>query len=344
MKLSLNDKLTVLFTNPKYKIDLLNDVARSLQQEYSIPAIAKDFQTFGSSFEKLAGRRIAEATLRTKPLYSAFEGLISELSIQTLRSGDNSGDIAQAFKKAATSLETSEGLFYELTISYIIPILKLFGILIATGFIGEQVYSQLESILPKARWPTISIIFYEFSSFFYDYWLIVILALIFTFSAMSFSIRYCTGEPRDLLDKLPFFKQYRILIASQLLNQLSTLLNSGKPLLETVQWLSKKESPYCKSHLKKIERNITEVKRSGNIGHIFNTGLINQREVTRLQRSIPENQLGDYFSNAAENHTIQLKRNVQIFKFVSNFVFLLTAYTILLWFFISVFFLILSVQ
>ncbi|EKO3611924.1 hypothetical protein M3914_003123 [Vibrio metschnikovii] len=340
MKLSLIEKMTVLFANADQKHDLLVDIAKSLEQDMTIPEIAKDFQTFGSSLEKMVGKRIEVASGRSKPLHSAFEGVVSDISIQVLQSNEN--DLAAAFYQAADSLKNTEGLFRTLLMAYLVPIAKIYAIVFLMSFIGSLVFAQLIPMLPMSRWPSLSRNFYAFISVFNNHGILILTTTLILMAVIGYALKNLRGSARYFIDSLPFFKQYRLLTASTIMRQLATLINSGKSFLEAVEWAANRHSTYAQWHLKQIAKNIKEAKHSGNIGKILDTGLVDERNVNRLKRIIPVNQLGDRFQNVADSSTLRLERNVKIVNAFSGAAFLVSAYLFMLTFFASVVFLIME--
>ena len=340
MKLSLTEKMTVLFANANQKHDLLVDIAKSLEQDMTIPEIAKDFQTFGSSLEKMVGKRIEAASGRSKPLHTAFEGVVSDISIQVLQSNEN--DLTAAFYQAADSLKNTEGLFQSLLMAYLVPLAKIYAIVFLMSFIGNVVFAQLIPMIPMSRWPSLSQNFYAFISVFNNHRILIVTATLILMTIIGYTLKNLRGSARYFIDSLPFFKQYRLLTASAVMRQLATLLNSGTPFLEAVEWTAKRHSPYAQWHLKQIAKNIKEVKHSGNIGKMLETGLVDERNVNRLKRVIPVNQLGDRFQKVADSSTFTLERNVKIVTVFSGTAFLASVYLFMLTFFASVVFLIME--
>lgn len=344
MNISLLDRITITTASSKAKVDLLKDIARNLEQDMPIPDIASDFIKYGSSLEKLVGLRMRAMTEKGHPTYMAFDGVVSNLAYQTLQTGEGTEQLSVAFLKAAKAIESSEALFMDLALSYVVPMIKVACIFIIVAVISNEIFSQLKMILPQARWPGMSKSFYSLITIIYQNWISIIAGML-AFWITTYSImKNTTGVARSYIDKLPFFKQYRVLTASGVLAQLSTLLNAGKPMLEAVRWVGANQDRYGKWHLRKMEKNILEAKNSGNLGHILDTGLINEREVYRLRRSIPDNQIGDILNYTGINHNITLKRGVDIVKVVASIVVKIIGLSMMLWFFSSVFFLILSVS
>lgn len=344
MKLDIGDKLTVLLSTAQAKEDLMTDICRSLRQDFSIPDIAKDFQNFGTPLEKLAGKRMGIATQQAKATYTAFEGIISPIALQALRTSEETGDVADAYQASALAIQSSEGLLSSLIRAYIVPIIKVLGLLFIISIIANEVFSQLATMVPRAKWSGISSSFYDLATFVYHKWSVILTLFIAFIVLVGLLITQVVGSPRSYLDKCPFFKDYRALVAISVLVQLGTLINAGKPFKESIDWVKQQQNRYGKWHLSKMAKNLNEVKRAGNIGHTLQTGLISDREADRLKRPIPENLIGDRLEQSGENQRTLLKRKVDKMNRGSETLVLFTSYGIMIWFFAAVTFLILSIQ
>lgn len=344
MKLDLGDKLTVLLSSAKAKEDLMTDISRSLRQDFSIPDIAKDFEKFGTRLEKLAGKRMGIATQQAKPTYTAFEGIINPIAMQALRASEETGDVAEAYQTSALAIQSSEGLLFNILKAYITPIIKILGLLSIISIIANEVFAQLTSMVPRAKWSGISSSFYDLAIFVYHKWFVILILLLTFFLLIGLIVTQLVGRARLHLDNLPFLKDYRALVAVSVLVQLGTLINAGKPFKEAIDWVKQQQNSYGRWHLSKIARNLNEVKRSGNIGHTLQTGLISDREADRLKRPIPENLIGDRLKQSGENQRTILKRKVDRMNANSEVFVLLASYAIMIWFFGAVTFLILSIQ
>lgn len=344
MKMSAMDKVNIFLAGTNQKVELMIDIARLLEQDLSLPEIAADFESFGSSLEKLVGKRIRYTTTNARPINEAFEGVISNLAVQTLKSGESSGDLASAFRQSVEAIESNEGLFGALVRGYTVPIIMLLGIAIAISMLPSLVFDQLKSMQPYGRWPMISRTLYDLSVSLAENRLFLTVSTLMLFVAVGVATSKLTGPVRTVLDKAPFFKQYRLVQANSILRQLATMIDAGVSLVESVEWVKSQQNTYAAHHLKKIARNIQEVKQAGNLGRLMATGLINEREVNRLTRPVAENMMGDMLKMSADNHKVQLQRKVVQVKVVGKFLPLAVLLFTLIWLFASVFFLILSVS
>lgn len=307
MEITFADKLTYKLASTEDKLNLIEDIHFLLNQDMPTMDIAFDLQK-GSGFEKVVGTNLERAIEQSRPLHEVFEPMMSSTTLQALKAGINGGDTAKGFSDASKAMKLSEGLFGKLILSYIVPIFKILAVVLATGFLGDFVFSQLVQTSPVKTWDFFSQSMYSYTLAIQSNWELIIA---FTIGFLIIVWLICTqlvGVPRKLIDKLPFFKQYRLLSAGSTLSSLSTLLNADEPLLESVWFLKKSANKYTKYHLNKVEENINRSR--GVLGNTLNTGMLNERDVHRLSRSIPDNEVGDRLLLSAKNHNTQLERQI----------------------------------
>lgn len=344
MKMSAMDKVNIFLAGTNQKVELMTDIARLLEQDLSLPEIAADFESFGSSLEQLVGKRIRYTTTNARPISEAFEGVISNLAVQTLKSGESSGDLASAFRQSVEAIKSNEGLFGALVRGYTVPIIMLFFIALGVSMLPSLVFEQLKNMQPYGRWPVMSRMLYDLAVSLAENRLLITVGILVFIVAVGVATSKLTGPVRNVLDKAPFFKQYRLVQANSVLGQLATMIDAGVSLVESVEWVKSQQNAYAAYHLNKIARNIQEVKQAGNLGRVMATGLINEREVNRLTRPVAENMMGDMLKMSADNHKVQLQRKVAQVKVVGKFLPLVVLLFILLWTFASILFLVLSVS
>lgn len=319
MEISLLDRLTYLLSSTEDKIHLLEDIAFLLDQDMPASDIAIDLQK-GSSFERIIGKNLERAIENSQTFDVVFEPLLSAITLQTLKAGINNGDSSQGFKDACEAMKLNEGLFGSLIRSYIVPILKILAVVLATGFAGEFIFSQLVEILPPKKWDFFSQFIYGYTTSIVEGWHKIIASTVGLILLTWFITVKVVGKPRKYIDKLPFFRQYRILNGGMMLSSLSTLLNADEPLLSSVQFLQNNSNHYMKYHLSLIENNINNSK--GVLGKTLDTGMVNERDIHRLSRSIPDSEIGDRLMLSAQSHNTVLGRQITLLGNVNKYFFM----------------------
>lgn len=341
MELSLLDRLTYILSSTEDKIHLLEDIAFLLDQDMPSSDIAIDLQK-GSGFERTVGKHLERAIENSQTFDVVFEPLLSPITLQTLKAGINNGDTSQGFKDACKAMKLNEGLFGSLIRSYIFPVFKILGVVLATGFVGDYIFSQLVELLPPRKWDFFSQFMYGYTTSIVDGWLEIVLSTVGLLLLAWLITVKVVGTPRKYIDKLPFFRQYRILNGGMMLSSLSTLLNADEPLLSSVQFLQNNSNHYMKYHLTLIEDNINNSK--GVLGKTLKTGMVNERDIHRLSRSIPDSEIGDRLMLSAQSHNTVLGRQITTLGKVNKYVFMVVFISSLLSLFGSVLLVSLSIQ
>ncbi|WP_428775952.1 hypothetical protein [Vibrio sp.] len=344
MELSIFDLITVKLTGAKDKAQMIEEMGRLLQQDMPLTDVARDFETFGSTLEKMVGKRLRIASDNGIAIHLAFEGIISDTAFETMKAGEAAGDMVEAFDKTKIAIQNSEGLFGMLLMSFVIPILKFLALALAIGFLGEYIFSMLKDLSPYGRWPGLSQVFYGYVSFIYQNWVAIIGSVVGLFVTVHLVKSKMTGGLRNYIDVLPFFKQYRLLTAGATLNALATLIHSDIALLKAIEILQSKAEPYSKWHLGMIELNIQKARSGGSLGQMLDTGLINEREVNRLSRTISDNELGDRIMHSSDEHNYLLKKQTERINYWMKIAFMVLLFSHIILLFASVMFLILSIQ
>ncbi len=169
----------------------------------------------------------------------------------------------------------------------------------------------MKMLSPVQTWPSFSRLIYETSLGIYENQLFIIVGFILipviTFGIITFWL----GDSRRFVDKLPFFKQYRLLTASASLSSLATLLASDTPIRESVEFLHERARGYGAYHLERMIEQIGHNTGKGNVGYALDTGLINAREITRLKRLSTDADLSRKLQNMSTTHSKQLVSSIQ---------------------------------
>ncbi|QFT13397.1 hypothetical protein [Vibrio sp. THAF190c] len=341
MEIGFLDNLTYKLSSTEDKMHLLEDIAFLLDQDMPSVDIAIDLKK-GSGFEKVIGKNMEIAIENSQPLDVVFKPLLSPTTLQTLKAGINNGDTSKGFKEASRALQLNEGLFGKLVFSFIIPVFKIVLVMMAVGFIGQYIFSQLVEIQPYKKWDFFSRFMYEYTGFVAGNWIQIVSGVIAFFVLVWFITTKLVGPPRAFIDKLPFFKQYRILNGGLTLSSLSTLINADEPLLDSVQFLQKNSNFYTRYHLSKIEDNIH--KSQGVLGETLDTGMINERDIHRLSRSIPDSEIGDRLLLSAQSHNTILERQISNLQKLTKLIFMVFFIGSLLTLFVSIFMVALSIN
>ncbi|WP_178306567.1 type II secretion system F family protein [Vibrio algicola] len=270
--------------------------------------IASQLVQYGSSIEKKIGNEIFTAIDNGDTFSSALKPWFNRIVWESILAGEISGDWNNGIKHAIETIHLQNVSTIVLIKTLMKPILGLIGLLFACACSYWYFFPMMSGLLPMAHWGGMSIAAYKFGYFWATYGSIllgVFLSTIITIMIMLPLAPIANGRLRQLLDLLPIFSHYRLILATNLFRSMSNLTRAGIPLLEAIEHIEKDTSLYMKWHLSLAQDNINT--GNENIGDILNTGLIDEQNIRTLKILGTTGDLFHIFLNASELHSSLLE-------------------------------------
>lgn len=199
----------------------------------------------------------------------ALEGWVPASERMLIMSGEDSGDIEDAFKnciETTTATKEMVGTIVGKLTYPIILISLLFGVIAAFSLLIVPI---LTSISPPERWPSVSQDLYTLSQFTTANWHWVLLSIFAIVITLSKSLGIVTGPARTLLNKVPPYSMYRSFQSSVLIMSLSSMMRSGVPIQDSLRLISNASNRYIKSEIDKI---LSRLDSGMQEGQAFKTG------------------------------------------------------------------------
>ncbi len=128
----------VVLTSLEQKLSLLDDIEDQLRDDTPITEIANDLVNFGTGIDVIVGKQIQTILGDSKPVYQAFDGILNDITVQTIKSGEEADDLARGFADAQKSLSASEGHFFSLVKTFLLPLVKLLGSHLRLAMVGNM--------------------------------------------------------------------------------------------------------------------------------------------------------------------------------------------------------------
>ena len=294
------------------QIALMEDMAALLDQGLSPIDIAKDYANFGKGSQKVIGEELIEAMSSGGSFADGFNGWVDELSLQTLRASEKSGDIRQGFLMVYDYMTQTSGMAGKLFKALIGPIVLILFVLFGVQIISNMIFPELAKFMPTNTWPGISIAVYDLGLWLESTLLyIVVFLLVYPFF-MMFLFKNLTGPVRRYLDYLPGFTHYRMLLVGQVCHNLAYQLASGKGFIDSLLYLERNSGRYLKSHLSVFIANVKGKKKraGGNLGNILDSGLLLPREAMRLKRVGRQGNYEELLVRTGNTHTKILDKQI----------------------------------
>ncbi len=280
--MDINQKLLQLQFSNKHKLMLLTQLSYLVDAGVPAPDALRHMRaTYKKRRNKIlfqvvdkmsrnasAGKKIADDMEKWFP-YEVCKILATSEQRGIIAEGvHNSLDFLQSGKKFLSPLgKMSAGIVY------------VVALLIAIALIGTIYLPKIGQYVKE--WPTISIVFYNFSSFLYHYFWLIILALIGLFAWANWSIRFYSGKVYQCI-ALPFLNIYKAMKGYSILQTLSLLSNNGVGVPQIIQLLTKQ---YRKGMVSDKVNIMHERIRKGeqNMGEVMDTGLFTPLQISELQ-------------------------------------------------------------
>lgn len=282
----------------KKQVSFLRSLLSLVKSNMTQKEIAINLYEYGAAQEKIMGYLALEGleegisfTRSAKPFFDtmAWEAMLAGETMNNWTKG-----ILNALKVLEVNGKVGAGMFLVL----LRPIGLLVFMAIASVVASNQFFPTIKDIYPINRWDTLSVFAYEIGVFFTN-WGLFILGVIAAISVgIYFTLIYFIGNSRISLDKLPIFRQYRLVLGSNLLRSIGNLSLAGFGIKESIQSVLKTSNKYQAWHLEKALRNISDGKQ--NIGNIFDTGLLQPSEQSTLKVLGGKGKYGEVLLNCSE--------------------------------------------
>ena len=178
----------------------------------------------------------------------------------------------------------SSGIIFALAMPTLLCIAE-FGILC---LIGHVILPQIESVVPRARWPVLSLFVANLGDLIYSYWYLPIGVMFLIPVLFSYAKNKWVGKGRDWCDKyFPGFGLYRYSNAAQLLTILSYMMsNNGFVLAKALSIVGENSSIYMKYHIDKMLENLgggDSNDGKNDVASSLDTGLLSEKDLSNIR-------------------------------------------------------------
>jgi type II secretory pathway component PulF len=234
--------------------------------------------------KSLAARSILNALETGAALADGFVGWFPLEAIEAVRSGESAGDVRGALTSIAASLEKRAGLVGLVAGELSYPAILLMQVTGILGYIGSKsvgIFQTMSDLLPKERWPELSITIESASAMVRGYWFMIPILIFGALSLFRSSLKNHIGSSREWLDKMPIFSTYRRMVTSEFLGSLALMMSNGVKLKVAINLLERNASPYLSTHLARMRMRLEQ--GTTNMGKVLDTGLLDDDLMRRLE-------------------------------------------------------------
>ena len=298
--------------NDKKQIAFLRSILTLAKANLTQKEIAQRLLEYGSKVEKQMGYTILEGLEVGLTFSHCIKPWLSPMPWEALLAGEKMGNWNKGLTNALKVLEVSGKVGGQIFLVLLKPIGMITFMSLAAFIASTKFFPIIADIYPMNRWGSISLTAYNMGKFFGLWGVAIILTIIMLSLFVYFSLIYLTGKPRILLDKAPIFRQYRLVLGSNLLRSIGNLSQAGFGLKESVKSTLKNSNKYQSSHLNIALKRIGQGKQ--NIGDIFDTGLLQASEQSTLKVLGEKGNYGETLLNCADITQDNLIKEAELVK------------------------------
>jgi toxin co-regulated pilus biosynthesis protein E len=268
----------------RQQADFISDLVKLLEDGVQIRAAMAFMADNTKPPKSMVARSVLNALETGDTLADGFAGWFPLEAIEAIRAGESSGDVRGALMSVAASLEKRAGLAGMIASELSYPavlLMQVTGILAYIGSKSVGIFQTMNEMLPKAKWPEISITIESASALVRGYWFLIPLILFGVIHVIRSLMTSYIGPFRETLDKAPLFSTYRRMVTSEFLGSLALMMANGVKLKVAINLLERNATPYLSTHLARMRMRLEQ--GTTNMGTVLDTGLLDDELMKRLE-------------------------------------------------------------
>lgn len=209
-----------------------------------------------------------------KDFSESLKGWASPNEVLIISSGEKSGEIPEAFENCVGLMEQLIEMRTTIISASIYPAILMTALVAVIFGFSKGMLPILSDFSPKETWPSSAQGVADFSTFFTDNVIIILLLIFGFFKMIQKSLTLVTGSIRDnILDKIPPYSLYKEIQSGLLLVSIATLMKSGLSFSKTLSFIEKESPKYLQNKVMEISDNLNDGK---NEGESMNTSFIGE--------------------------------------------------------------------
>jgi len=268
----------------RQQADFISDLVKLLEDGVQIRA-AMAFMADNTKPPKgLVAKSVLNALEAGDTLADGFVGWFPLEAVEAIRAGESSGDVRGSLRSVAASLEKRAGLAGLVASELSYPMVLLIQVTGILGYIGSKsvgIFQTMGEMLPRERWPEISITIESASEMVRHWWFVIPILLFGVVTLIRRSMRNYIGPFRERLDKMPLFSTYRRMVTSEFLGSLSLMMSNGVKIKTAISLLERNATPYLATHIARMRVRLEQ--GTTNMGTVLDTGLLDDELMKRLE-------------------------------------------------------------
>lgn len=264
--------------------DFIGDLVKLLEDGVQIRAAMAFMADNTKPPKSMVAKSVLNALESGDTLADGFVGWLPLEAVEAIGAGESSGDVRGSLRSVANSLEKRAGLAGLIAGELSYPSVLLMQVTGILGYIGSKsvgIFQTMEELLPKDRWPELSITIESASALVRGWWFMIPILLYGVIAFTRNTMKNYIGVHREMLDKMPLFSTYRRMVTSDLLGSLALMMSNGVKLKVAIRLLERNASPYLATHLARMRVRLEQ--GTTNMGTVLDTGLLDDELMKRLE-------------------------------------------------------------
>jgi len=268
----------------RQQADFISDLVKLLEDGVQIRAAMAFMADNTKPPKSLVAKSVLNALESGDTLADGFMGWFPLEAIEAVRAGESAGDVRGALNSVAKSLEKRAGLSGLIAGELAYPTILLIQVIGIMGYIGSKsvgIFQTMADLLPKARWPDLSITVETLSGLIRGWWFVIPLAILGIIMFVRNLMKNYIGPFREKLDRMPLFSTYRRMVTSEFLSSLALMMSNGVKIKTAISLLERNASPYLATHIARMRVRLEQ--GTTNMGTVLDTGLLDDELMKRLE-------------------------------------------------------------
>lgn len=303
------------------QVAFLEDYKELLEAGLDERTICKSLMEFGSDSTKSLAADMNLAIRSGKSVTHGMSGWFSPIVLSTLAAGKESGDFTAGLDVSVKTIQDSAGLSGELLGSVKYPAIMLSALVMVYGGPAYDYLLEQQDMVPLYKWSSMSQTAWSISSFCHSYDVAMLLTTIGIIGSIAWALPNVVS--RDAMNNVIIFKQYRSLNAIALLSSVANLMRSGVGINNCLTVTKRGAGKWLAGKVDRIQFKIASGKK--NYGEIFDVGLLDKDEVSRLKLLSNSEDIPNVLAQSAERQRRKLKKQIAALGKISNLIAMLLA-------------------
>ena len=256
--------------------------------------------------------------------------------LTVINAAEQAGQLSDGMRMLVAMLKKNDELISKLRQALITPIVLVIIVLVVIMGYSLNVFPTFLGVLPLSSWPQVTKNLYGFGNYLAQGGLPTILIVAAGVSALvRASMPLIKGEFRNrYLDKVPPYNYYRIMQLGLFLRMLSTLMANNIPMVESLNLMKQRASPWMKYHLEHFTKNMSDGK---SYKDSLDTGFLTAQMLLTINVYSSLDSFADTVTKMAENCDSKIVQDIETLSGIMKNLSMICLAGAVMWIFAGIF-------